>query len=117
MIAARHVVTFMIVCALASLLSSPVASAEPLSKEQCVEAHGRGQDAREQGKITLARKLFMTCAQASCPALVQGDCARFTDDLMRQQSSLTFVARDAQGADLPDTTVYVDDQLVATRLD
>ena len=112
---ARHATA--IAFALAGFLSSPTAQADTLSKEQCIDAHSRGQDAREQGKLSLARKLFMSCAQSSCPALVQGDCARFTDDLMRQQSSLSFVARDAQGADLPDTAVYVDGNLVVTRLD
>jgi hypothetical protein len=96
--------------------AAPIAAAD-LTKEECVEAHSKGQDAREQGKLSLARKLFMTCAQPVCPALVQGDCARFADDLGWSQPSLTFAARDAAGNDLPDTTVYVDDILVVTRLD
>jgi hypothetical protein len=87
------------------------------SKDECVDAHSRGQDAKEQGKISLARKLFLTCAQPSCPNLVQGDCARFADELSRLQPSISFVARDTSGADLPDTTVYVDDVLIVTRLD
>lgn len=115
MITARHAATLALLAL--GMLSSAVASADTITKEQCVDAHGRGQDAREQGKISLARKLFLSCAQAGCPALIQGDCARFADDLMRQQSSLTFVARDAQGGDLPDTAVYVDDALIVTRLD
>jgi len=99
------------------LAASPIAAADPISKEQCVDAHSRGQDAKDAGKLSLAHKLFLTCAQPACPALIQGDCARFADDLNRQQSSLTFVARDGQGADLPDTAVYVDDSLIVTRLD
>ena len=67
---------------LGCLLASSLASAEP-SREACLDSHSRGQDAKEQGKLSLARKLFLTCAQASCPALVQGDCARFVDDLGR----------------------------------
>jgi hypothetical protein len=102
--------------ALGCLLASPIASAD-VSKEACIDSHGRGQDAKDQGKISLARKLFLTCAQPSCPALVQGDCARFADDLTRMQPTLSFVARDGAGTDLPDTTVYIDDVLVATRLD
>ena len=94
-----------------------VAAADTITKEQCLDAHSRGQDARDQGKISLARKLFLSCAQSACPPLVQGDCARFADDLGRLQSSLTFVARDAQGNDLPDTSVYLDDALLVTRLD
>jgi hypothetical protein len=102
--------------AIGCLIASPLASAD-VSKEACIDAHSRGQDAKEQGQISLARKLFLTCAQASCPALVQGDCARFVDDLGRLQPTLSFVARDAGGNDLPDTAVYIDDILVATRLD
>jgi hypothetical protein len=98
-------------------LSPPLAAADPVTKEMCIDAHSRGQDAKEAGKISLARKLFLTCAQPSCPALVQGDCARFADDLIHQASSLTFVARDARGADLVDTAVYLDDALVVSRLD
>ncbi len=101
-----------------AILFAPVlAAAGELTKEQCVDAHGRGQDAKEQGKLTLAKKLFLSCAQAGCPALVANDCARFADDLGRQQPSISLAARDASGADLPDTTVYIDDLLVATRLD
>jgi len=95
----------------------PIASAGELTKEECLDAHSRGQDAKEQNKLSLARKLFLTCAQASCPQLVQGDCARFADDLSRLQPSVSFIARDGGGADLPDTTVYVDDVLIVTRLD
>jgi hypothetical protein len=88
-----------------------------LSKEACVDAHSRGQDAREQGKISLARKLFLTCAQSGCPAAVQGDCARFADDLTSLQPTIVFVARDGDGNDLPETTVYVDGALILTTLD
>ena len=103
--------------ALALVLAPLTASAGELSKEQCLDAHSQGQDAKAQNKLTLARKLFMTCAQQACPTLVQGDCARFANDLTQLQPSVTFVARDGNGADLPDTTVYVDDALVVTRLD
>jgi hypothetical protein len=101
----------------ASLAASSLASAGELTKEECLDAHSRGQDAKEQNKLSLARKLFLTCAQPACPALVQGDCARFADDLSRIQPSITFAARDGSGADLPDTTIYVDGVLVVTRLD
>ncbi len=105
---------------IAVLSTSGVASrvmASEVSKETCVESHSRGQDAREQGKLSLARKLFLTCAQPDCPVLVQNDCARFADDLERQRAWISFAARDSNGRDLPDTEVYVDDVLVVKRLD
>ena len=106
-----------IVLAAALALAPHVARAEPLSKEACVDAHSRGQDAKEQGKLTLARKLFLSCAQSSCPTAVQSDCARFADDLSSLQPTVNFVARDGNGNDLPNTSIYVDGQLVATVID
>src|SRR3954464_7504598 len=102
-----------IVLAIAALASNAYAQ---LSKEACVDAHSRGQDARDQGKISLARKLFLTCAQSGCPAAVQGDCARFADDLSNMQPTVVFVARDGNGNDLPETTVDVAGALMATRI-
>ena len=99
-----------------AILIPAIAFADP-SKEECVDAHSRGQDAKEQGKLTLAHKLFLSCAQSACPQLVSNDCARFADDLGRQQPSVSLAARDGSGNDLPDTSVYIDEMLVATRLD
>lgn len=112
MIVNRHLLALVLVTA----IGAP-AFADDVSKEACLDAHSRGQDAREQGKLSLARKLFLSCAQSTCPALVQGDCARLADDLTRMQSTLSFVARDGGGADLPDTAIYIDGVLTVTRLD
>lgn len=106
-----------VVIVFAVLAAAGSAAAQSMSKHACVDAHSRGQDARDQGRVTFARKLFLSCAQASCPVAVQNDCARLADDLSALQPSVSFVARDDSGTDLPDTSVYVDGLLVATRLD
>ncbi len=87
------------------------------SKEECLEAHGRGQDQRDSGHLTLARQTFLTCAQTTCPGLVQADCARFGEELDRIVPTVSFAARDTGGGDLPDAVVFVDDQAVPMRLD
>jgi hypothetical protein len=87
------------------------------SREECVDAHSRAQDLRDRGQLAQARRTFLTCAQSSCPSLVQQDCARFSEELAQLVPTVTFGARDANAADLPATTVYVDDSIVATRLD
>lgn len=106
------------ISALASfvLLAAPAAHAAPPTKEECIDAHSKGQDAREAGHFAQASKLFFTCAQPSCPALVQNDCARLADETERQSSSVTFAARDSAQRDLPDTWVYVDGKLVTSQL-
>ena len=87
------------------------------SRDECIDAHSHGQDLRQEGLLTRARETFTSCAQSSCPALIQGDCARFVDELDKLVPSVSFGARNNKSDDLPNTTVYVDDALVATRLD
>jgi hypothetical protein len=86
------------------------------SKSECVEAFSEGQDARESGQLMDAREAFLTCAQSSCPELVQADCSRFGDELDRLIPSVVFAARGASSGDLPDTMVFVDGELAASRL-
>ena len=105
-----------IACLISTLALSSVAHAQ-MSKDACLAAHVQAQDEKEHGKISDARKHFLTCAQATCPMVVQKDCAAGADQLSREQPTLSFVARDAEGADLPNTAVYIDEALVATRLD
>jgi len=105
--------------ALALLASISVASPAlgAPTKEECIEAHGKGQDLREEGHLTRARQAFLTCSQKTCPALVQSDCSRFSEELSALVPTVSFAARDARANDLPDTRVYVDDALVTSRLD
>jgi hypothetical protein len=98
-------------------LSLPVAAAGGSTKEECLDAHGRGQDQRERGQLVRAKQTFTTCAQSACPTIVQNDCARLVEELSHVVPTVTFAARDATAADLPNTFVYVDDALLATRLD
>jgi hypothetical protein len=104
------VATCLIVAATRPAIAAP-------TKDECVDAHGRGQDLREEGRLTKARQAFLGCSQPSCPALIQSDCARFAEELGRLVPSVTFVARDTHAGDLPNTSVYLDEQLVASRLD
>jgi hypothetical protein len=101
--------------ALALSLADRSALAGP--KEECLDAHSRGQTERDKGQLSKARQSFTACAQSSCPSVVQADCARSSEDMTHMIPTVTFVARDATAADLPATSVFVDDVLVATRLD
>jgi hypothetical protein len=102
---------------LVQLLCAARAHAAAPTKEECVDAHGRGQDQREAGHLSLARDSFAVCSQPACPALVQSDCAQFSEELARLSPSVTFAARDQHDDDLPETEVYVDGALIAHRLD
>ncbi len=99
-----------------AVLAVPATSAAG-NRDECVDAHSRAQDLRERGQLAQSRRTFVTCAQSYCPSLIQQDCARFSEELAQLVPTVTFGARDANAADLPATTVYVDDTIVATRLD
>jgi hypothetical protein len=100
----------------ALLLVAPSAQGAPPTKEECVDAHGKGQDDREAGKLVEASKEFHLCGDAACPDLVRDDCARFADEIERLQPTVTFAARDGAQRDLIETAVFVDGALVASRL-
>jgi hypothetical protein len=108
---------FLAACAFAAIVSTGAAArAAPPTKEECVDAYSKGQDARESASLVQADKAFLLCAQAACPELVQRDCARFAEEVERLLPTVTLVARDAAQNDLPDTSVYVDGSLVASDL-
>jgi hypothetical protein len=113
---ASVILSFALSLAAASAVSS-TAQAAPPTKEECIETHGRAQDTRDRGQLADAKRMFMLCAQATCPALVQSDCAKFGEELSRAVPSVSFSARDPKGGDLPDTQVFIDGTLVASRLD
>jgi hypothetical protein len=99
------------------VVGGPALAGPKDSKDECLEAHGRGQDLREKGQLSRARQAFMSCAQSVCPSVVQADCARMSEELAQLVPTVTFIARDVSAVDLPATSVYVDDVLLATRLD
>lgn len=98
------------------LLAASAARAAPPTKDECVDSFGKAQDAREAGQFSQAGKLFLSCAQPACPALVQSECARLADEMAKLQPSVTFVARDGAQNDLPETLVFLDGTQIATRL-
>ena len=94
--------------AIALTLVALDARAEPPTKEQCIQANVRAQDAARDHKFGAAKAALSSCLDAACPEVIRGDCAQRLDDLQKQMPSLIFAARDADGADVPDVTVTLD---------
>lgn len=87
------------------------------SKEECVSAADRGQQARDEGKYRLAREAFIACARSSCPGMVARSCAQWLRDVDAAMPSIVVGARDEKGADVVDARVLVDGELLADKLD
>ncbi|MFO0589481.1 MAG: hypothetical protein U0441_18230 [Polyangiaceae bacterium] len=85
--------------------------------EACATASEKGQELRDQGKLTSARELFVTCAAERCPKIVRKDCADWLAAVDEALPSVTLRARDADGRDLTDVKVTVDGKPLADRLD
>ncbi len=74
----------------------------------CAEAADRGQNARDQGKLSAARVEFTDCSRSSCPRIVAKQCTEWLADVSRMMPTVTFRALDPQGTEMLDVTVYVD---------
>jgi hypothetical protein len=44
-----------------------------MTKDQCIDANGKGQELRREGKLSEARDQLRACANAACPAMVRDD--------------------------------------------
>jgi hypothetical protein len=102
--------------ALVMCLASATAHADP-TKDQCIDANGKGQVLRRDGKFAASREQLRSCADAACPAMVRDDCAKRLDDLDAAQPSMIFDVKDAAGADVITVKVSVDGQPLTDHLE
>jgi hypothetical protein len=92
-----------------------VAEADPI--DACIAAAEEGQRFRLDGELTSAREKFLACSHIECPAVLRTDCTRWLSELDVVRPSLVVRAVDATGANLVDARLFVDDRMVAVRLD
>lgn len=96
-----------------SATASGVVLAEPSaaraqSKEECVAAFDRAQDAREAAAYRAARKLFVACTSEACPTVIRDDCAKELDELQRNVPTVVLRAVGAAGTEIVHVRVLVD---------
>jgi hypothetical protein len=77
------------------------------TKEECVDANARGQVARKQQQLHVAREAFRTCADSVCPSVVRRDCATRVDEVERAIPTIV-VEVTAGGQKVDNATVVVD---------
>jgi len=100
-----------------ALCLAPRAAQADLTKDQCIDANSRAQDLRRDHKLSLALEQLRLCADASCPAIVRGDCTKRLDEIDSIQPTIAFEVKDASGGDLTAVRVTVDGKQVAERVD
>jgi hypothetical protein len=106
-----------VLSALAFLLCGAphVAEADPI--DACIAAAEEGQRLRLDKELTLAREKLLACSHVECPTVLRADCTRWLSQVDAAMPSLVVRAVDATGADLVDVRLFVDDRIVAVRLD
>lgn len=85
--------------------------------ETCVKESYRGQKARDDGQLVMAREALAMCSAASCPSLVVRDCTKWLAEVEERLPTVIVVARDAAGRDVVATRVLVDGKLRQPMLD
>ena len=83
------------------------------TKEECVDANTRGQVARKDQHLHVARGLFQTCAVPACPNVVRRDCEERLADVERSTPTIAFAATN-DGEPLATATVTIDGAALGT---
>jgi hypothetical protein len=74
---------------------------------ECISAFEEGQGLEREGKLVAATTLSGLCSAQSCPALVRTDCGERRIRVDKAIPTISIVARDAEGKDVP-ATIRVD---------
>lgn len=99
--------------ALLVLLCSPRALAD---NKACSKAYTNGQIQKKAGKLREAKKSLVACAQNSCPAFINSECAKWLNEVDSMLPTVVIAASDAQGNDLTNVTVSSDGKKLTDQL-
>lgn len=100
-----------------ALVAPRARAAPPSSTAACMQSATRAQLLRRQGKLIEARAALAACAADACPAVVRDDCRTWTAEVQAAQPTIVVSVRDAQGADVAEATVLLDDAPFLSRVD
>jgi hypothetical protein len=95
----------------------PALALADVTPGECIDANGKGQSLRRDGKFADARAELDLCNDPRCPALVRNDCAQRADELERAQPTIIFDVKDDEGNDVSEVAVTVDGHPLSDRLD
>lgn len=98
-------------------LAAAPAAAQEIDAGACVDAHTSAQKLRADGKLRAARQQLLVCAQPACPAIARNDCTSWLTDLDKEQPSIVFRVKRADGNDAVEVQVLMDGEKLADRLE
>ncbi|HEX3596903.1 MAG TPA: hypothetical protein VHU80_17460 [Polyangiaceae bacterium] len=102
---------------LAAAVVCATSAARAATPDECIASHAEGQRLRREGRLLAAHDQFSACLADTCPAIIRKDCSAFDDEVRAQTPSVVFALSDANGKDVRDASVTVDDAVTSTALD
>jgi len=99
------------------LTPAPARANEEEAVVACVRAAEDAQSQRSAHRMRAAFKSLLVCAQSNCPTVVKNDCVYWLAEVEKLVPSLTFQAKDKDGAELTDVSVSMDGEPLVSRLD
>lgn len=111
----RQLALGVLTCTSVALLSPSLLAAG--ERVECVAAADRGQIDRQAGHLRSARDSFVRCSAEACPAIVRNDCQHWAVEVEAALPTIVFFATDAQGNDVADVRVRLDDHVLVDHLD
>jgi hypothetical protein len=109
--------SFLMASLLAAFAAAPATARADLSKVECIEADTKAQDARREGKLSVAAEQLRRCSDAACPGMVRDDCNRRLDEVEKAQPTIVFEVKDVSGADVSAVSVTLDGKQWAEALE
>jgi hypothetical protein len=107
-------------CALAVSLGASVeaqgAPNAPPTKTQCFASHGKAQELRLDSKLIEARSELRVCADTSCPAPLQGECANWLVETQQGIPTVVLLVESDTG-DAVNVKVTVDGEVLTEKID
>lgn len=97
------------------LVSPRSASAQEVTKQQCVDSHVRAQQQRLSGELVGAKVSLQTCANKACPDVVQRDCFGWLEDIDGEVPTVVFEAADENGA-FKNVVVRLEGKVIAKEM-
>ncbi len=80
----------------------------PTDKQQCIEAHTRSQQLRNDKKLVAAKEQLLLCAREACPALVRQACSDLLSTVLTEMPTIAVSIQDGAGRSVVDATVTMD---------
>jgi hypothetical protein len=102
-----------VICAGAS---SAQTAGRPEDKRECAVASEEAQLLRIHGKLRATRVQLLLCSRDVCPPLVKHDCEQWLAEVDASMPTVVISALDAEGHDVGDVRVRVDDEPFLDKL-